>query len=125
MLMLIPDTEIDRWLLEDVPFGDLTTHALGIGERIERTLRGLSLARAPSALQTFNGSDEALEYAENALLTQREMLLVTPLDRIRLSDMHLCCGMTAAEQADLMTVCLLYTSPSPRDGLLSRMPSSA
>ena len=28
---------------------------------------------------------------------------------------------------DLMQaiVCLLYTSPSPRDGLLSRMPSSA
>ena len=25
----------------------------------------------------------------------------------------------------LMMVCLLYTSPSPRDGLLSRMPSSA
>ena len=24
-----------------------------------------------------------------------------------------------------MVVCLLYTSPSPRDGLLSRMPSSA
>ena len=23
------------------------------------------------------------------------------------------------------TICLLYTSPSPRDGLLSRMPSSA
>ena len=25
----------------------------------------------------------------------------------------------------LLTLCLLYTSPSPRDGLLSRMPSSA
>ena len=25
----------------------------------------------------------------------------------------------------LIKVCLLYTSPSPRDGLLSRMPSSA
>ena len=25
----------------------------------------------------------------------------------------------------LRRVCLLYTSPSPRDGLLSRMPSSA
>ena len=25
----------------------------------------------------------------------------------------------------LFKVCLLYTSPSPRDGLLSRMPSSA
>ena len=27
--------------------------------------------------------------------------------------------------ADYMNSCLLYTSPSPRDGLLSRMPSSA
>ena len=27
--------------------------------------------------------------------------------------------------AGLLFVCLLYTSPSPRDGLLSRMPSSA
>ena len=26
---------------------------------------------------------------------------------------------------ELVSVCLLYTSPSPRDGLLSRMPSSA
>ena len=26
---------------------------------------------------------------------------------------------------DAMRACLLYTSPSPRDGLLSRMPSSA
>ena len=26
---------------------------------------------------------------------------------------------------DLIGTCLLYTSPSPRDGLLSRMPSSA
>ena len=31
MMPLIPDAEIDRWLAEDVPFGDLTTHALGIG----------------------------------------------------------------------------------------------
>ena len=27
--------------------------------------------------------------------------------------------------SDLVNTCLLYTSPSPRDGLLSRMPSSA
>ena len=26
---------------------------------------------------------------------------------------------------DVVDICLLYTSPSPRDGLLSRMPSSA
>ena len=36
-------------------------------------------------------------------------------------------GMVAALQRDLKPeyLCLLYTSPSPRDGLLSRMPSSA
>ena len=27
--------------------------------------------------------------------------------------------------SDVIIICLLYTSPSPRDGLLSRMPSSA
>ena len=29
------------------------------------------------------------------------------------------------EDPDVFYICLLYTSPSPRDGLLSRMPSSA
>ena len=34
--------------------------------------------------------------------------------------------MTTAHAANLAdSTCLLYTSPSPRDGLLSRMPSSA
>ena len=28
-------------------------------------------------------------------------------------------------EGELVNICLLYTSPSPRDGLLSRMPSSA
>ena len=32
---------------------------------------------------------------------------------------------TNAPQASDVLTCLLYTSPSPRDGLLSRMPSSA
>ena len=29
------------------------------------------------------------------------------------------------KEKKLLSPCLLYTSPSPRDGLLSRMPSSA
>ena len=33
--------------------------------------------------------------------------------------------MLRAQRSDDNTSCLLYTSPSPRDGLLSRMPSSA
>ena len=41
----------------------------------------------------------------------------------RNADLHL----PPASLAKMMTtyLCLLYTSPSPRDGLLSRMPSSA
>ena len=31
----------------------------------------------------------------------------------------------APKNKELINICLLYTSPSPRDGLLSRMPSSA
>ena len=34
-------------------------------------------------------------------------------------------GFTEDEIVDTISACLLYTSPSPRDGLLSRMPSSA
>ena len=34
-------------------------------------------------------------------------------------------GLTLEEARQRITDCLLYTSPSPRDGLLSRMPSSA
>ena len=34
-------------------------------------------------------------------------------------------NLTFSEKSDLFYSCLLYTSPSPRDGLLSRMPSSA
>ena len=34
-------------------------------------------------------------------------------------------GMGYLGASDLSTLCLLYTSPSPRDATLSRMPSSA
>ena len=37
--------------------------------------------------------------------------------------LHLCCVDTGHTRS--RTICLLYTSPSPRDGLLSRRPSSA
>ena len=39
-----------------------------------------------------------------------------------LEDAHFVAHRTTMTVSDL---CLLYTSPSPRDGLLSRMPSSA
>jgi molybdenum transport protein len=30
---MVPDEELRRWLAEDVPYGDLTTYALGLGNR--------------------------------------------------------------------------------------------
>ena len=40
-------------------------------------------------------------------------------DKVSLSNLHRQCLYNNSD------ICLLYTSPSPRDGLLSRMPSSA
>ena len=44
-----------------------------------------------------------------------------PMDEAALRDLPV----VRATEEDLAKDCLLYTSPSPRDGLLSRMPSSA
>ena len=38
---------------------------------------------------------------------------------------HTVCAKVSDKFLDWSKNCLLYTSPSPRDGLLSRMPSSA
>ena len=43
------------------------------------------------------------------------------LNNIRVADVP----MTPTQLGEELGLCLLYTSPSPRDGLLSRMPSSA
>ena len=61
------------------------------------------------------------------------------IERMHMSDVTICYGMTETSPVSTQTLpddslmhrtetvgsCLLYTSPSPRDGLLSRMPSSA
>ena len=57
-----------------------------------------------------------LDYVEEALGAGKHILLEKPagVDLAQLERIH-----------ELSRNCLLYTSPSPRDGLLSRMPSSA
>ena len=59
----------------------------------------------------IGGDGWALELSDFELQLLRELCL-------RLLEQH-------QAIADQLMACLLYTSPSPRDGLLSRMPSSA
>ena len=44
---------------------------------------------------------------------------------IYLNEATRCLRRSFYDRTDPVDTCLLYTSPSPRDGLLSRMPSSA
>ena len=45
--------------------------------------------------------------------------------KYKLSKLRTICSTGSPLSEDSFNYCLLYTSPSPRDGLLSRMPSSA
>ena len=60
---------------------------------------------------------------------RRSQVNLSDLAYERLEELLICCelkpGRFLATHELQALVCLLYTSPSPRDGLLSRMPSSA
>ena len=55
------------------------------------------------------------------LISSKEKIIIQSLDEITRIEQ----GVKVNSDEDKDSGCLLYTSPSPRDGLLSRMPSSA
>ena len=66
-------------------------------------------------------------YGRNARHTHMLLLLRAALFRTAAARSHFLCMYAIVSDyiTGIYTYCLLYTSPSPRDGLLSRMPSSA
>ena len=68
--------------------------------------------------------DKALVPAELSREQQREQVLAFADDVFAKADAEDRAGVADKARARARA-CLLYTSPSPRDGLLSRMPSSA
>ena len=62
-------------------------------------------------VKTFTKRDIAIKVGKNLNMSIRKSITFT--DEVFKAVRELLCD------------CLLYTSPSPRDGLLSRMPSSA
>ena len=88
------------WSNDDMP-------ELGGGTTLEQCLKEASLAG-------FSGIESGGKFPKSS----KELL-----PKLNKENLQLCSGWYGAKL--LSNTCLLYTSPSPRDGLLSRMPSSA
>ena len=74
--------------------------------------------------EALNIPDEALEpYGRIKGKVNLDWLLEQPVREN--ARMILVTAVSPTPAGEGKTTCLLYTSPSPRDGLLSRMPSSA
>ena len=56
---------------------------------------------------------------------QRRQYIVNMRKALYYLERRIVMSLPLAHRVSLLPGCLLYTSPSPRDGLLSRMPSSA
>lgn len=77
---------------------------LGLGRDVERTLRKISLRRGRLNVRTFTSADQALEYAENALLNTLGVDATVVERRISLADLDLCRDMQPIELAEFAAV---------------------
>ena len=103
------------WRIDEV-FDSATEESVDIGKRVEQRSKrqslyiyGLILSTGLLAIFSMGlGSSKSLSFSKIIMIM---LGLETPTD---------------IQETILLNIrCLLYTSPSPRDGLLSRMPSSA
>mgnify|MGYP003324121199 FL=1 len=102
-------------------FSDPAILTRGDGKNVELVIRAVDPALypvldrvIPKGASTLN----FLDYTAKRVADNQQLLSFIPTERVT-SRLIL----TLAD--DNVGICLLYTSPSPRDGLLSRMPSSA
>ena len=101
-----------------------------VTEKKLSTLTPASLILSDSILKEFGRSVVESAVQIRHLVTNK-LLLETdnPDPRVRIRALELLGKISDvglfAEKSEVTITCLLYTSPSPRDGLLSRMPSSA
>ena len=108
-----------------------------IGKSPQNGVRNRFVYQATSGQTSFSGSDQdakVLTYQDSLYMDvfQNGVLLKPGTDYTATTGttVVLVTGASLNDVVemvayDVFSVCLLYTSPSPRDGLLSRMPSSA
>jgi SulP family sulfate permease len=77
---------------------------IGLGELAEKALRQFSISAAQVPIRTFNGKDEALEFAENHLLESLGIKPANACQRVELADNDLCKAMTPDELQHLQRV---------------------
>ena len=70
------------------------------------------------------------EHSKSIILNESDNIIIA-LDNMKAGqylknfDVTIDAPILSGQKIARVNICLLYTSPSPRDGLLSRMPSSA
>ena len=101
--------------LEEIDFEIPQTSNLEIKKRLNKTILILSSDSGTSYLNSDGTSLDKIS-AELAMLLVKENTTLIPIEAEEI---------TSSKKGSEYRGCLLYTSPSPRDGLLSRMPSSA
>ena len=109
--------------IQDLDLADST--ALSADDLTKRAHTAEDIARGTKGITNSEGAGAGYGSAEIALATSQGFS-----GTYRSSSHSLSCSVLAGEGLNMerdyaYRTCLLYTSPSPRDGLLSRMPSSA
>src|SRR5664279_3412768 len=85
-----------------------------------------SMKPANARILTINGGSSSIKFALFEAGDSLRRILEGGIERIGLPEATFRVkGLDQADNFSRLVTCLLYTSPSPRDGLLSRMPSSA
>ena len=122
------DYELNQIFFEDLEIRQPDHFLEAVGATAAETI-GLVIAKADAALRDVE-PDAVLILGDT-----NSCLAAIAAKRLKIPIFHMEAGNRCFDQrvpeevnrrlVDHISDCLLYTSPSPRDGLLSRMPSSA
>jgi SulP family sulfate permease len=64
--------------------------SIGMGHKVRKKLRRISPGKVMPRVKTFNGTDEALEYAENSLLAELGVTPATGTEKVSLAESEFC-----------------------------------
>ena len=105
----------------------LADRSLGIGFDQLLVVARPSVAEAEFDYRIYNSDGSEVEHCGNGARCFAAFVHEKGLTTSRQIPVNTCAGLITLEllEDQQVKVCLLYTSPSPRDATLSRMPSSA